>query len=208
MKKIDCTLFILFLGLAQPAIAGGDASAGKASYQACAACHGANGEGNTSLNGPALAGQADWYLIRQINNFNQGVRGTDSKDSFGAMMKPMAMMLADDTVLANIAAYLASLPLVKHKSTLGGNPDKGKAMFGTCGACHGVNAEGNQAMNGPRLNAQQDWYLARQLRNFKAGIRGSHPKDLLGAQMRPMAMMLADDQAITDVVAHIGTLAK
>jgi cytochrome c oxidase subunit 2 len=63
-----------------------------------------------------------------------------------------------------------------------------------------------EAMNGPRLTGQYDWYLIRQLQNFKAGIRGSDPKDNYGAQMRPMTMTLADEQQVKDVVAYIQTL--
>ena len=47
-----------------------------------------------------------------------------------------------------------------------------------------------------------------QIKKFKSGVRGAHPKDVTGAQMRPMAMTLADEQAMKNVVAHIATLAK
>ncbi|MDA1044145.1 MAG: c-type cytochrome, partial [Verrucomicrobia bacterium] len=40
----------------------GDAEKGKASYVTCAVCHGDKGQGNAALKGPALAGQADWYV--------------------------------------------------------------------------------------------------------------------------------------------------
>ena len=50
-----------------------------------------------------------------------------------------------------------------------------------------------------------DWYLVTQLKNFKQGIRGSHPKDLYGRQMASMAAILADDQATDDLVAYIDT---
>ena len=41
-----------------------------------------------------------------------------------------------------------------------------------------------------------DWYIERQLQNFRKGIRGSHPQDFNGAQMASMARVVADDQAI------------
>jgi cytochrome c oxidase subunit 2 len=56
------------------------------------------------------------------------------------------------------------------------------------------------------LAGQQDWYLVRQLQNYKSGIRGSQPKDTYGVQMKPMASMLANDAAMNDVVAYIDTL--
>ena len=51
-----------------------------------------------------------------------------------------------------------------------------------------------------------DWYLVRQLQNFRDGIRGSHPEDAYGDQMRMMADIFANDQAINDVVAYLNTL--
>ena len=60
-------------------------------------------------------------------------------------------------------------------------------------------------MNAPRLAGTSDWYLQSALERFKAGIRGSNPKNPNGIVMRGMSMMLADDQAILDVIAYIGT---
>jgi len=87
-----------------------------------------------------------------------------------------------------------------------GDPEKGKAYYETCVPCHGANGEGNVELGAPRLADQHDWYLERQLENFKAGIRGTNPDDTYGAQMRPMASTLPDEQAIKDVVAYIGSL--
>ena len=51
-----------------------------------------------------------------------------------------------------------------------------------------------------------DWYLVTQLKNFRQGIRGTHPKDMFGPQMASMAAMLADDQAANDLVAYLNTI--
>ena len=82
----------------------------------------------------------------------------------------------------------------------------GQALYATCAACHGAGGEGNAGLNAPRLSVQQDWYLVRQLENFKSGARGAHADDGFGAQMRPMAMMLADAAAVKNVVAYIASL--
>jgi cytochrome c oxidase subunit 2 len=50
-----------------------------------------------------------------------------------------------------------------------------------------------------------DWYMVTQLKNFKQGIRGVHPRDMYGPQMASMAAILADDQATDDLVAYINT---
>jgi cytochrome c oxidase subunit II len=48
--------------------------------------------------------------------------------------------------------------------------------------------------------------LVAQLKNFREGIRGTHPQDLYGAQMALIAAILTDDQAINDLVAYINAL--
>ncbi len=82
----------------------------------------------------------------------------------------------------------------------------GQASFAVCASCHGAQGEGNQALNAPKLSGQTDWYLRRQLANYKNGLRGTHEDDTWGRQMAPMAAMLVDDAAINNVVAYIGTL--
>lgn len=196
----------MMLGLiTAPAIAG-DAEAGKASYAVCTSCHGTQGEGNVALNAPAIAGQEDRYLIRQIKHFKEGIRGKHPKDTHGATMAAMALTLADDAAIENVAAYVGTFEPVKADNTLDGDAAKGKTLYVVCTSCHGVNAEGKKDLNAPKLSGLQDWYLARQLTNFKEGIRGKDPKDTYGLQMSPMAATLADEQAIKDVVAYIKSL--
>ncbi len=86
------------------------------------------------------------------------------------------------------------------------NMAAGQAQFAVCTACHGAQAEGNQMLNAPRLAGQSGWYLKRQLKNFKHGLRGADSTDSFGAQMAPMAATLADDAAIDNVVAYIASL--
>lgn len=183
----------------------GDPVAGKALFAVCAGCHGANGEGNLAMNAPRLNGQHPWYLERQLRQFKQGARGAHEKDVFGKMMAPMAATLPDDAAIANVAAYIATLPDVRGAATIKGNADIGRQRYATCAACHGAGAQGIAATNAPRLEGMSDWYLARQLRNFKAGVRGAHPQDIQGGQMALFAQTLADDAAIGDVIAYINT---
>ncbi len=65
-----------------------------------------------------------------------------------------------------------------------------------------------RSTNGPSLANRSDWYLLDQLKKFKAGVRGTDPRDPIAIMMRPMAMILADEQAMKDVIAYIGTLSK
>ena len=87
----------------------GDPAAGQAAYAVCAACHGQKGEGNEALGGPALAGLDDWYLVRQINNYNKNLRGYDPKDTYGMQMKPMAATLNTEKAINDVVAYINTL---------------------------------------------------------------------------------------------------
>ena len=94
-----------------PTIEGGDATKGKEIYKICAACHGDNGEGIEVLSAPRLAGIPDWYLLRQINNFEKGIRGTHPEDIFGHQMGIIQkLMLKDDQAVLDVIAYINSLP--------------------------------------------------------------------------------------------------
>lgn len=198
-------LAILTLLAGASALSAQDAEAGKASFAICAACHGANAEGNKALNAPALAGQAAWYVERQLKNFKAGIRGTGA-DVLGAQMAPMAAMLATDADIKNVAAFVAGLSPASLTHDGGGDAAAGQGLYATCAACHGAAGEGNAALNAPSLSIQQDWYIVRQLENFKSGARGAHADDAFGAQMRPMAMILADAAAMKNVAAYIASL--
>lgn len=82
----------------------------------------------------------------------------------------------------------------------------GKKMYQICVACHGAEGHGNQLLNAPQIAGLDAVYLETQLKNFKEGIRGAHPDDLAGLQMRPMSMTLKDEQTIKDVAAYVATL--
>ena len=92
-----------------PVTIAGNAEAGKALYATCASCHGTSGEGNAALGAPALAGQNDWYLVTQLQNFKAGYRGKDPQDTYGAQMGPMAASLADEAAINNVVSYINTL---------------------------------------------------------------------------------------------------
>ena len=91
--------------------------------------------------------------------------------------------------------------------TVTGNLITGADLYNsTCSVCHGKNGDGVWSVHAPSLAGMTDWYLVRQLQNFKSGVRGTHPEDQLGYQMKHMVSSLEDDEAINDVVAYINTL--
>jgi cytochrome c oxidase subunit 2 len=184
----------------------GDAAAGAANYAICAACHGAQGEGNQQLNAPKLSGLPDWYLRRQIHNYIQRIRGADPQDIFGVQMAPMAQTVASEPVLENVIAHIETLPDNAAPPTIIGDARRGRQLYMNCSVCHGPDGEGRWGTNAPPLAGMSDWYLVRQLEYFKAGIRGGHPEDIYGDQMYMMANVLVQDGAINDVVAYINSM--
>jgi cytochrome c oxidase subunit 2 len=103
--------------------------------------------------------------------------------------------------------WLSSHPTYAETAArVAGNAAAGQATYAVCSACHGSHAQGNQTLNAPKLSSQAGWYLARQLRNFKQGIRGADDRDIYAKQMIPMAATLADETAINNVVAYINSL--
>jgi len=177
-------------------------------YQLCAQCHGPQGLGNPMILAPAIAGLSEWYVAAQLEKFRSGARGLHPDDTGGLRMYPMSLSLRRDDDLVAVASYVADLPPEKPPETLqGGDASRGQALYAPCIACHGPKAGGLEDLEGPSLNHASDWYLLRQLENFKDSVRGTDPADVSGSRMRPMAMVLADQQAMKDVIAYIMTLA-
>jgi len=92
-------------------VTGGDVTKGKETYLICAACHGDDGRGIEVLSAPRVAGIPDWYLKRQIENFDTGIRGVHAEDIFGRQMGVIQkIMLKDDQAVLDVIAYINSLP--------------------------------------------------------------------------------------------------
>ncbi|MEZ5572690.1 MAG: c-type cytochrome [Halioglobus sp.] len=177
-------------------------------YQPCIACHGDNAQGKAALGAPALAGQGSAYLQRQLQHFKTGVRGADPRDTQGAQMKAMASGLSEEDIRI-VAEYLAALPTPEIENPAEGNLKNGNNYYQSkCGACHGGQAAGNPGLNSPGLAWLDAAYLKHQYRNFQLGVRGSHPQDTYGRQMKMMSTSLPSDKDLDDVIAYIQSLAN
>jgi cytochrome c oxidase subunit 2 len=201
-------LLVFALGLPGVAAAADDAR-GRALYDLCAQCHGENGGGMKLALAPAIAGLDQWYIESQLKMFKSGARGTNPDDVGGMRMHPMSMWLRGDEDVTAVASYVSSLPAT-HPTPIvsGGNAEKGGSYYQACAACHGAEGKGDQTKNSPQLAGLSDWYLLESLQKYKAGIRGANQQNPNAILMRGMSNMLADDQAMRDVVAYIVTLDK
>lgn len=172
-------------------------------YTTCAGCHGANGQGNKSLGAPGLANLESNYIERQLKHFRDGVRGAHPKDNRGAQMRAVVANL-DDATISALATTVSAMDDFVPESTQKGNPEQGRDYYyHQCGACHGQAAQGNVALQAPKLAGLDDWYIDAQLDKFREGIRGTHQDDKLGAQMVFMMDKLRDDDNLRDIIAYL-----
>ena len=168
----------------------GDAERGKTKAAACAACHGADGNGMPGMaQYPKLADQVPGYITKQLNAFKDGTR----QDPIMAGM--VAALSAED--MADLDAYYSSLPIQKIGID---SKDKEQALEGqkiyrggyakmnisACMSCHGPAGEGIPVQF-PRLSGQNAAYVEKQLHAFKEGTR----KD---PTMNPIAFLLSNEQ--------------
>lgn len=89
--------------------------------------------------------------------------------------------------------------------------ESGPRLYETCAACHGEQGQGNELAGAPALAGLEPWYVKAQLNKFQQGIRGTHPDDVEGLRMRPMALSLERDtelhpELVDAVVDYIATL--
>ncbi|MCH2613160.1 MAG: c-type cytochrome [Opitutales bacterium] len=200
---------LAILAIALPAPNADADARGEQLYRNCLICHGPDGQGIPLQLAPALSNLSEKYIVEQLKKYKSGLRGAHEKDVAGLRMLPMSQTLLTEEDRLAVASDIVSLGSSPIEATLeGGDPVKGQSLYATCLACHGPDGKGNDLLNAPSLIHQHDWYQLTQLKNFKEGVRGGNPQDITGAQMRPMAMMLTDEQAMKDVIAYIQTLSK
>jgi cytochrome c553 len=100
---------------------------------------------------------------------------------------------------------LAALAVIVALACMAGFAKAGND-FDYCLLCHGSNANGNYGIRAPKLSGLEPWYLARQLENFAAGVRGMPQDDAAGHEMAPVALRLKQEGTLEAAVKFIGTL--
>lgn len=160
------------------------------------------GGGRPQPRRPARDGETDRDSATKING-NHAVFGSNDPLEIPTNQTRKPTMPRRSTALPTLLLLGALMALPVATARAEGDADRGEKLFQICSTCHGEDARGKVDNQAPQLAGQHSWYLIRQLKNFKAGIRGSDPKDQYGAMMRPMAATLQTDQDIEDVVAYI-----
>lgn len=187
--KMASVLGVMIFIAASPAMAAGDAAAGKAKAQVCFSCHGVNGAGPANPAWPKLAGQHAKYIAKQLADFK---KGTNRKNPL--MAGQVASLSADD--MANLAAFFAGQTpkaggAAKDKVDLGQRIYRGgneKSGVAACAGCHSPSGAGNPAANFPRLSGQNAAYTVMVLNEFATGNRSND----IGSMMRTIAARMTD----------------
>jgi len=141
---------------------------GRRAYLTCAVCHLPEGWGSTDGSYPQIAGQLRTVVIKQLADFRAGNRENP-------LMYPFSVpgILGGPQEIADVAAYVARLPMTPHNSVgAGDNLGLGEQLYAdNCVDCHGVAGEGDVEEHIPAIAGQHYPYLIRQFDQIRSGER-------------------------------------
>ncbi len=140
-----------------------DVEAGKKKAEACAACHGENGNSSITMF-PILAGQTARYIYLQLKDFKGGQRSDPA-------MSPMVAELSKQDMLDIADFFAAQKPKGSTFKVDGDKVKRGaaKADETLCAMCHLGGFGGQNEI--PRVAGQHPDYVKKQLLAFKARTR-------------------------------------
>ncbi len=179
----------------------------EAKIHFCSECHGQQGQGFHGYYAiPQLAGQQPKYLENQFKAIHEHVRDDP------LVKKIMWPYLRDlsPVVFQGLAEHFSALHPRAHPGGPKNLVAEGKKIFEegipdanipACSACHGENAQGNDAV--PRLAGQHYRYLVDELTDWVQGFRAKDPETPENPNvMQPIASSLTKAQ-IAAVAAYL-----
>jgi cytochrome c553 len=177
-----------------------DLELGKQLNRQCALCHGLHSQGILGGKYPRLAGLPEYYQIKALTEYRDGVR------EHAAMTVVGGLRTMSDHDLRSLAAYLADIDLdavhpLDVPTPEGADVEQGEELYqDDCKTCHGRKGEGKASKESPQLAGQYDGYMLRQIGMFKEKKRehGGDPEDDTFDDYT--------DQQILDIVGYITTL--
>ena len=140
----------------------------------CAQCHGSDARGSKGF--PNLT-DSDWLY----GGTPDAIKTTLLQGRNG-VMPPLGAALGGDEDVRNVANYVLSLSGAAHDSL---RAAQGRPKFAVCGACHGMDGRGNQALGAPNLT-DKIWLYGGGLENVMEAINKGRnnqmpaQKDFLG----------------------------
>src|SRR5258708_31351288 len=97
------------------------ATRGRELFQNCAPCHQPDGSGNAEIGAANIAGMKAWYVQEELDKFRAGARGRNFSDVEGLRMGPIAASLLNEDDVKLVAAYVETMPPVRHAPALPGD---------------------------------------------------------------------------------------
>lgn len=180
---------------------------GRRAYLTCAVCHLPEGWGSADGSYPQIAGQLRTVIIKQLADFRAGNRDNP-------LMYPFSVpgILGGPREIADVAAYVAQLPMTPHNSVGAGDQlALGEQLYAdNCVDCHGASGEGDVQEHIPAIAGQHYPYLMRQFDQIRNGQRKNADSKMreqiegftaeqqaavldYTSRLRPPAEKLADD---------------
>jgi len=152
----------------------GDLENGADAYEVCSACHLPNGGGRPDGTFPQLAGQHTTVIIKQIADIREGRRDNP-------IMYPFAKTLTDSQELADVAAFIETLPIpTDNGKGPGTNLEVGEKLYKRdCVQCHLNYGQGDAEKFYPVLAGQHYKYLLRQITDIAAKRRRNANPDMV-----------------------------
>jgi cytochrome c553 len=145
----------------------------EAAAAVCTSCHGEEGV-PIEPDYPVIWGQQFYYIYVQLKDYNSGLRANE-------IMGPQAAELDREQMKA-LATYFSekawpAIPPERDAAKIARG--EGVAESGECSSCHNTYMGDSRV---PRLEGQQEAYLARTMHEFKAKVRNNAPA--MGSLMR------------------------
>lgn len=180
---------------------------GRQAYLTCAVCHRPEGWGTIDGRYPQIAGQLRTVIIKQLADIR--ARNRDNP-----LMYPFSVpgILGGPRQMADVAAYVAQLPMTPHNGVGPGNDlEHGKKLYeDNCVKCHGEQGEGDSEEHRPAIAGQHFNYLLRQFHMIRTNrrinsdskmvkqIKGFSPRDEAAvldytSRLRPPAEKMAEE---------------
>lgn len=170
-----------------------DGDDGAEPWVRCAECHGLFGDGNR-IKFPRLAGQEPHYIMKQLQDFRHGRRTND-----GGQMQKTATEITEKDIPV-VAKYFSEQTPPWPKRTIDDEVDlararklaiKGADGMDSCLSCHSDAQIGllDKPIVAPRVAGQRDFYIAKELRDYRAGRRSKNDPDQI---MTKIARRLSD----------------
>jgi len=173
---------------------------GEEIHKKCALCHGQWSQGILGGLYPRLAGMPAEYLIKQVEDYKNGVRPANM-----AMIMVGGFYTMSEQDLFDLSSFIASIDLKTKQPmnipTAAGDINLGKTLYkDDCKSCHGSTGKGKASKGIPPMAGQYSEYLNRQIQDYKAKkqYHDGDPKDTLFDEYK--------DAEIRALLAYMSTL--